>query len=212
MVEWARPRRRRGRPPEPADRSMHTRAALVEAARQLFAREGYGAATLDRIAAEAGFTKGAVYWHFPDKQALFVEVLASGLAHHAVTLEGLFETARTDAAALARELDAFLVAMDEGQDLPLLLLELKLEARHNASLAHALAAVVERHQAALARLVDRYVALTGRQPPVDPALLPATIMTYAAGRALAGSGGSVAARLTVGQLARLLLGMERHAR
>jgi hypothetical protein len=37
-----------------------TRAALVEAARSVFARRGYQAATVEEIAAEAGFTTGAV--------------------------------------------------------------------------------------------------------------------------------------------------------
>ena len=38
-----------------------TRAALVEAARSVFARRGFQAATVEEIAAEAGFSTGAVY-------------------------------------------------------------------------------------------------------------------------------------------------------
>lgn len=42
-----------------------TRARLLDAAREVLLATGYRGATLDAIAAKAGFTKGVVYWHFP---------------------------------------------------------------------------------------------------------------------------------------------------
>ncbi|WP_458318771.1 TetR/AcrR family transcriptional regulator [Mycolicibacterium brisbanense] len=60
-----------------------TTAALVAAARELFAREGYEATSLDAVAAAAGMTKGAVYHHFDSKRELFAAVfeqVASDLA------------------------------------------------------------------------------------------------------------------------------------
>lgn len=52
-----------------------TRAAVVDAAAAVFARRGFAAATMEEIAAEAGFTRGAVYSNFADKEDLFVAVL-----------------------------------------------------------------------------------------------------------------------------------------
>ncbi len=48
-----------------------TRAAIVHAAVSQFAQEGFANASIDRIAAEAQVTKGAVYHHFKDKAQLF---------------------------------------------------------------------------------------------------------------------------------------------
>ena len=51
-----------------------TRQALLDAAEESFLAEGYRATSLDAVAAAARFTKGAVYRHFTDKQALFLAV------------------------------------------------------------------------------------------------------------------------------------------
>jgi AcrR family transcriptional regulator len=41
----------------------------------VFARRGYRAATVDEIAAEAGYSKGALYWHFSGKEELLLALL-----------------------------------------------------------------------------------------------------------------------------------------
>jgi AcrR family transcriptional regulator len=51
-----------------------TRAALIEAAAEVFARRGFGAARVEEIAERAGVTTGALYGHFKGKQDLFLAV------------------------------------------------------------------------------------------------------------------------------------------
>ena len=51
-------------------RAGKTRAILLDAALAAFARRGVRATTLEHVAASAAFTRGAVYWHFPDKLSL----------------------------------------------------------------------------------------------------------------------------------------------
>ncbi|MEV5606592.1 ScbR family autoregulator-binding transcription factor [Streptomyces sp. NPDC052299] len=63
------------------ERSERTRRRLVDAAAELFTRSGYASATLGQIAAAAGVTKGALYFHFPSKEAL-----ADAVALHGRTL------------------------------------------------------------------------------------------------------------------------------
>lgn len=48
-----------------------TREALLEAAECVFYEQGVAQTTLAQIAAAAGMTRGAIYWHFADKAALF---------------------------------------------------------------------------------------------------------------------------------------------
>jgi AcrR family transcriptional regulator len=54
------------------ERKAQTRARLLDAAARVFARRGFDGATLDEVAAEAGFTKGAVYSHFGSKEKLLL--------------------------------------------------------------------------------------------------------------------------------------------
>jgi AcrR family transcriptional regulator len=49
-------------------------ASLVTVAREFFAERGYANASLNAIVTAAGFTKGAVYYYFPNKRELFREV------------------------------------------------------------------------------------------------------------------------------------------
>lgn len=56
-------------------RGVRTRAALVAASIELFDRHGYEATSLDAVCRHVSVTKGALYRHFPSKQALAVAVV-----------------------------------------------------------------------------------------------------------------------------------------
>lgn len=66
-----KPRRARSR----AERQRETREALVLAALDAFSRDGYHGASLEGIAGEAGFSKGAVYSNFAGKSDLFLAAM-----------------------------------------------------------------------------------------------------------------------------------------
>src|SRR5699024_6872801 len=66
-------------PPSRQERQQQTRAALLDTARMVFSEDGYHAARLERIAREAGYSKGAVYSNFAGKADLFLAVLDQNL-------------------------------------------------------------------------------------------------------------------------------------
>jgi AcrR family transcriptional regulator len=62
-----------------AERRTETRANLLAAASTVVARRGYHSASVDEIAAEAGYSPGAVYAHFAGKEDLFLELVGEHL-------------------------------------------------------------------------------------------------------------------------------------
>jgi AcrR family transcriptional regulator len=70
-----------------AERTQTTVAALLGAARELFARDGYAATSLDEVVTHAGLTKGALYHHFAGKQALFRAVYEQELQRMIAMIE-----------------------------------------------------------------------------------------------------------------------------
>jgi AcrR family transcriptional regulator len=57
------------------ERTERTRAALIAAARRLFGSDGFADVGAERVAREAGMTRGALYHQFADKADLFAAVL-----------------------------------------------------------------------------------------------------------------------------------------
>ena len=67
-------RARRGRSTQ-VERSARTRSALLEAAAKGLSRYGYGNLVLEEVAREAGYTRGALYHQFKDKEDLALAVV-----------------------------------------------------------------------------------------------------------------------------------------
>src|SRR3712207_8138002 len=58
-----------------AERSARSRAALLESAARNLSRYGYGNLRLEEVAREAGYTRGALYHQFADKEDLALAVI-----------------------------------------------------------------------------------------------------------------------------------------
>lgn len=84
------PRNRR-----PQDRE-EKRAEIVVAARRLFVEEGYDAASMTRIARDAGVVSNTLYWYFQDKDAVLIAVLEAVLADSMAAYSNILDSSLTD--------------------------------------------------------------------------------------------------------------------
>ena len=95
--------------PTRADRRAQTRAELIAVADRRFSADGYHATSLDAVADEAGFTKGAVYSNFSSKEDLFFAVYEGRVEQavaHAREVVGAAPTAAEAVRALVAESSA----------------------------------------------------------------------------------------------------------
>ncbi len=58
------------------EEAQQTREKIFDAGLKVFSLKGYSGATLNDVAREAGITRGAIYWHYKNKEAFFREVEA----------------------------------------------------------------------------------------------------------------------------------------
>ena len=137
-----------------AEQGEQTRAELLAAARAEFLDAGYHGATLDRIAAAAGYTKGAVYSRYASKADLFLDLLEARIDDRAADNER-----RADALVGVAGLTELLVhwrATDrEDQAWTLLVMEFRIHAARDPALNARYAALHERTVTGVARTLER---------------------------------------------------------
>ncbi|MEV0649105.1 TetR/AcrR family transcriptional regulator [Phytomonospora sp. NPDC050363] len=95
---------------DPVSSSERKRASIVEAAVGEFLREGYAAASVDKIARRAGVSKPTIYQHFGNKERLFLAVTAGVLTEAYEGLEPLDRSIPDEPGALRSALTAYLAA------------------------------------------------------------------------------------------------------
>ena len=161
-------------------RGEETRARILEAATEAFARYGYDSASVAEICRRAGVTKGGFYHHFPSKQALFLEMLEQWLEG----IDDQLELARSGAGDIPGQLQSMsamvrLVFQEAGGRLPLFL-EFLNKAGHSPVVWQATVAPFRKYHAYFSDMVDIGVA-EGSLRPVDPDLASNVLLSYAIG-------------------------------
>src|SRR5271156_444134 len=111
-----------------AEQQAVTRGRLLAAAENAIARLGYGGASVDVIAAEAGLSKGAIYSNFSTKEELFLELLRLSMERDLAELEKIVSLEPNE---LYKAISRWLATMHSENDCPVLATELQLHARRS---------------------------------------------------------------------------------
>ena len=145
---------------------------------------GYQATRLDEVAAAAGFTKGAVYWHFPNKRSLFLALVAESVESNLRTLEAFLASATAQPSELKEMLGRWIDGIDERESLPAFGAELEIESRGDAEIRAIHQRMIVEHEAKLAAYLDRYFKAVGEEPALPPMELARALVTIFKGFAL----------------------------
>ena len=155
--------------PTRIERSVQTRAALLRSASRTICELGMQGASIDRIAAEAGYTKGAFYVHFASKEDLFLAMLDEHFAAELARLDAMLAGVGDPAQEARRAAEDFLQHVDADPQWRRLYQEFATHAaRHDAFRAE-LAARQRALRERMASIFERWAADFGVTPPVPPA-------------------------------------------
>ena len=138
-------------PLTPERRRAMTREHLLEAAAVVFARNGYHGASLDEVAAAAGFTKGAVYSNFKSKEDLFLALIDHRMEQQTAAFAAELDAEVPDDEQLPRIQD--LIARSFDPDQGALHYEFMAYAARNPEIRAKLAARARRGRDAAIRLI-----------------------------------------------------------
>src|SRR5215470_5357353 len=89
------------------------RELILDAARRVFEAEGLDGASLRAIAAGAGYTPAALYFHFESKEAIYAEVLRTSLTNLGLAVNRAVSRAKTPADRLRAAATAFFRYYDD---------------------------------------------------------------------------------------------------
>jgi AcrR family transcriptional regulator len=152
-----------------SSRRARTRAALLDAAARVYARRGFDAATLDEVAEEAGFTKGAVYDHFGSKENLLIALLDEHLAVEVAEQVALFDPSLDVSVRPRAGADRWMQSLTEDPDVFRLFVELWVHAQRDESLRGRVLDGMEVLRATLRSFGAEVTARAGR-PATDEGL------------------------------------------
>lgn len=166
-----------------AEQNDRNRGLLLDAARSIFLAQGYHGATVDKIADEAGFSKGAVYSQFGNKADMFLALLDQSIderlrdnAERAQQLSG-----EHDLVALVQQ---FAARQSADREWGLLLIEFRAHASRDPELNSRYAAAHERTIRGLAAILTGLYERAGLEPPLPAADLAQLLLALSAGMQL----------------------------
>jgi AcrR family transcriptional regulator len=164
-----------------AQQQAATRERLLAAAERVIARQGFGGASIDLIALEAGFSKGAIYSNFGSKEEVFLELLRVYMERDMASLGSLLRLAPDQLNGAVTE---WLEKMHTQRDCPALVTELQLHARRNSEFAEQYYTLQERQIQMLASILKRYFKALSKDLPIDAKDFAGALIALAQGLSL----------------------------
>jgi AcrR family transcriptional regulator len=168
------------------ERKDETRAELIAAAGHVFARRGFHGATLEEIARAAGYTTGAIYWHFNNKDDLFLAVFETYTTTRVREWEEVKRAVDAGQLPATRAwADQWMRRLDADPEFLVLAVEFLVHAWRNPPLRDAFANRVAAGRLALARIFEDEAARGAFELPMPAEDLATVLRELGSGLGLA---------------------------
>jgi len=175
-----------------AQAKEQTRERLMEAARRVFVERGFHATTIDEIAEEAGYTKGAVYSAFESKADLFLAILEERMRRRADELRRIASHVSSLAELTQAGERMWIATLRNERDWSLLLVEFEVHAARDAVLRNRLAGILGEFRTAMCETTEAVASASGERLPVPAEQLTVAALALSNGIMLEGLTGATA--------------------
>jgi AcrR family transcriptional regulator len=174
-----------------------TRQKLLAAAAKVFAEQGFGGSSIDRIVDEAGFSKGAFYSNFASKEEIFLQLVEGAALHTEHELEAKL-LGLDDPEAIVEAVSEWATINSQEADRRALILDLVRHARRDAALTKRHTELFTANWISVGTLIQKI--FPNGKAPATPLEIGAMVMELTFGTAMHFHGGP-----TAGDLVRLAL-------
>jgi AcrR family transcriptional regulator len=161
-----------------------TRNLLIEAARDEIVKKGFAQASVRDIAEAAGFSLGAFYSNFPEKEAILLELVERHQSEERAKVEAALTHAPNDAARTMAGIEKWAATINSDPGWAVLAVELQLQAMRNAAFAQRYNELSRKHRQGLGVLIARLFELFGKRVPGDAAEVATGFIALGRGMAL----------------------------
>ncbi|MCI1004681.1 MULTISPECIES: TetR/AcrR family transcriptional regulator [unclassified Herbaspirillum] len=158
-----------------------TRERLLEAAHAMFMQKGYAQASVEDISTAAGYSRGAFYSNFDDKEQLFFELLRREGESIDRGFERILGGGLTDPHALRDALAVQYSALYRDDKCSLLWMEARIIALRDEKFRAQLDSFLEQRYVQITRFVEAYCHLTGTAPAAPPREIAIGLMALCEG-------------------------------
>ena len=147
-------------------------------------KKGFALASVRDIADAAGFSQGAFYSNFPDKEAILLELVQRHQSEERAKIEAALGNAEGDVAKVMAGIEKWASTINSDPGFAVLATELQLQALRSPSFAQGYNDLNRKHRRALATLVSKLFELFGKKAPGDPIEIATGFIALGRGMAL----------------------------
>ena len=158
-----------------------TRQRLLQAAYDTVAHYGYEAASIRHIVERAGFSKGAFFSNFENKESILLELMQKQQQDHLHLLDTVMVHALGD---VELALNQYIATLDERREGIMLDIQLQLYAHTNSDFAQLYADLQQHYRVEIEHLLAQTFLKKGKTPPLNMAKLADLFIGLTHGAAL----------------------------
>ncbi|MBI0167732.1 TetR/AcrR family transcriptional regulator [Bartonella sp. M0280] len=179
MVKQIKPRKTR------LESQQETRQNLLEAARMLFTELGYEATSIRGICDKAGYSQGAFYSNFNDKDEVILELLEQYKSFEANSRKQLIDDAGGNFEKALNDMILWFERNDHNMSHTILFLEMQLHALRHPEFVKIYNNLMDEQKSFYTKLVQHLFAMRNIEPPFDCSIVAEGLMALGANEAVA---------------------------